>query len=306
YGVGLLLFSIFLPEGLAGLMSKLEERFQPRKAPRPLGNASSARGGAASETRVQGMALEVREIGKDFGGVRALDGVSLSVKPGSIHAIVGPNGSGKTTLLNVISGFYPADGGSVTLGGATLTGLSPTRVARLGVQRTFQTPKLLADLTVLENTRFGAYAREQASGVEIALALPRARQECARLDAEALKLLEVVGLAHRAHEKAGELPHGQQRLVELARAMIGHPRMLLLDEPAAGLSMGELEEFGKLMLEMRRLGMTLVMVEHHIELVADIADSVTVLDQGRTLAEGTPEQVFQSAAVVNAYTGAAR
>jgi branched-chain amino acid transport system permease protein len=165
---------------------------------------------------------------------------------------------------------------------------------------------LLGDLTVLENTRFGAYYREQSGGLEIALALPRARRESAALDAEAMALLEVVGLAHRAHEKAGELPHGQQRLVELARAMIGHPRLVLLDEPAAGLSMGELEEFGRLLREMRRLGMTLVMVEHHIELVADIADSVTVLDQGRLLAEGTPEEVFRSAAVISAYTGASR
>jgi branched-chain amino acid transport system permease protein len=306
YGVGLLLFSIFLPEGLAGLFARFEERFQRR---RPVGAGATSvltTHGTSAENRVEGVALSVREVGKNFGGVRALDGISLAVKPGSIHAIVGPNGSGKTTLLNVISGFYAADGGSVMLGDTSLTGLSPTRVARLGVQRTFQTPKLLSDLTVLENTRFGGYAREKATGVEIALSLPRARREAAQLDAEAMELLGVVGLAHRAHDKAGELPHGQQRLVELARAMIGHPRMLLLDEPAAGLSLGELEEFEALMRKMRALGMTLVMVEHHIELVANIADSVTVLDQGRLLAEGTPEEVFRSAAVVSAYTGAAR
>lgn len=306
YGIGLLLFSIFLPEGLAGLLAKLEHRFQRRGAAGAALPAAPVPRPTNTETRVEGVALTVRDIGKNFGGVRALDGISLAVKPGSIHAIVGPNGSGKTTLLNVISGFYPADGGSVVLGDTTLTGLSPTRVARMGVQRTFQTPKLLGDLTVLENTRFGGYAREQATGLEIALSLPRARREAAELDAEAMELLSVVGLAHRAHDKAGELPHGQQRLVELARAMIGHPRMLLLDEPAAGLSLGELEEFEALMLKMRKMGMTLVMVEHHIELVANIADSVTVLDQGRLLAEGTPEEVFRSAAVVSAYTGAAR
>jgi branched-chain amino acid transport system permease protein len=306
YGIGLLLFSIFLPEGLAGLLSRVEERFQRRRAAGATVPQAPQAPGASAAARVEGMALSVSEVGKSFGGVRALDGISLSVRPGSIHAIVGPNGSGKTTLLNVISGFYKADGGSVVLGDTVLTGLAPTRVARMGVQRTFQTPKLLADLTVLENTRFGGYSREQATGLEIALSLPRARREAAQLDAEAMELLAVVGLAHRAHDKAGELPHGQQRLVELARAMIGHPRMLLLDEPAAGLSMGELKEFEALMHKMRELGMTLVMVEHHIELVANIADSVTVLDQGRLLAEGTPEEVFRSAAVVSAYTGAAR
>jgi branched-chain amino acid transport system permease protein len=306
YGVGLLLFSIFLPEGLAGLLVRLEHRLQRRRAVPGMPASAAAARGAKTQARVEGVALSVREVTKTFGGVRALDGVSLEVKPGSIHAIVGPNGSGKTTLLNVISGFYPATGGSIVLGTTTLTGLSPTRVARMGLQRTFQTPKMLGDLTVLENTRFGGYARERATGLEIALSLPKARREAEELDAEALELLALVGLAHRAHDKAAELPHGQQRLVELARAMIGHPRMLLLDEPAAGLSLGELEEFGKLMMEMRRLGMTLVMVEHHIELVANIADSVTVLDQGRLLAEGTPEEVFRSAAVVSAYTGGAR
>jgi ABC-type branched-subunit amino acid transport system ATPase component/ABC-type branched-subunit amino acid transport system permease subunit len=303
YGIGLLLFSVFLPEGLAGLLSRLDRRMlRARRSPaKPAASSPDRRPGA---TRTDGVALKVQGITKNFGGVRALDTVSMEVRPGCIHAIVGPNGSGKTTLLNVISGFYPASAGDVTLGDAGVSGLSPTRVARMGVQRTFQTPKLLNDLTVLENTRFGGYAREQASAVEIALSLPRARNENARLDDEALALLGVVGLAHRAQDRAGELPHGQQRLVEIARAMAGRPRLLLLDEPAAGLSLGELEEFGRLMLEMRASGMTLVMVEHHIELVANIADWVTVLDQGRVLADGPPQEIFRSAEVVSAYTGA--
>lgn len=308
YGIGLLLFSVFLPEGLAGLLATLDQRL------RRGGGAASARAQAAAvaaqsraaERSVQGAGLSVRGVVKNFGGVRALDDVSLMVRPGSIHAIVGPNGSGKTTLLNMISGFYAVDAGSMKLGDTELAGRSPTAVARMGVQRTFQTPKLLPGLSVLENTRFGGYARERATGAEIAFALPRASRESAALDAEALQLLSVVGMSRRASEEAALLPHGQQRLVEIARAMLGEPRLLLLDEPAAGLSLGELEEFGKLLKEMRRLGMTIVMVEHHIELVADIADSVTVLDQGRVLAEGTPDEVFRSAAVVSAYTGAAR
>jgi ABC-type branched-subunit amino acid transport system ATPase component len=245
----------------------------------------------------------VRDLVKQFGGVRALDGVSLAVRPGSIHAIVGPNGSGKTTLLNMISGFYPATGGTIALGGAEVTGRGPTAIARMGVQRTFQTPKLLGELTVLENVRFGGYVREQASGLEIALRLPRARRVSATLDAEALRWLALVGLAGRAHERAALLPHGQQRLVEIARALIGQPKLLLLDEPAAGLSMGELDELADLMRAIRQMGTTLIMVEHHIELVADVADSVTVLDQGRILAEGTADEVFGSAAVMQAYTG---
>ncbi|MEJ8825354.1 branched-chain amino acid ABC transporter ATP-binding protein/permease [Variovorax humicola] len=305
YGVGLLAFSVFLPEGLAGAIAGFDDRRQARRATARAAAMPRDAGPAVVEP-VQGMALLIRGLAKEFGGVRALDGISLDVQPGSIHAIVGPNGSGKTTLLNMISGFYPASSGSIRLDGAEVVGRGPTSIARLGVQRTFQTPKLLGELSLLENVRFGAYARELSSGLEIAFRLPRARREAAALDAEALRLLALVGLAARAHEHAALLPHGQQRLVEIARALIGRPKLLLLDEPAAGLSMGELDELGDLMRAIRRMGTTLIMVEHHIELVASIADAVTVLDQGRILAEGTPEQVFSSAAVVHAYTGGAR
>ncbi|HSV80839.1 MAG TPA: branched-chain amino acid ABC transporter ATP-binding protein/permease [Ramlibacter sp.] len=307
YGVGLLLFSIFLPEGLAGAIAAFDERRRERSRARAGAVENLPRERAADVVEpVQGVGLAVNGLVKQFGGVRALGGVSLDIKPGSIHAIVGPNGSGKTTLLNMISGFYRADEGTIRMGGQELVGRSATEIARLGVQRTFQTPKLLGDLTVLENVRFGAYARESAHGTEIALHLPRAQREARALDTEAMRLLSLVGLAGRAHERAALLPHGQQRLVEIARALIGRPRLLLLDEPAAGLSMGELDELGDLMRAIRAMGTTLVMVEHHIELVADVTDHVTVLDQGRILAEGTPQEVFSSAAVVQAYTGAPR
>lgn len=303
YGVGLLAFSVFLPQGLAGAIAAFDDRRQARRLAQTRADAVPREHSMPVE-RVQGMALAVRDLVKQFGGVRALDGVSVDVQPGSIHAIVGPNGSGKTTLLNMISGFYPATSGSVKLDAHEAVGMAPTAIARLGIQRTFQTPKLLGELTLLENVRFGGYAREQASGLDVALRLPRARREASALDAEAMRLLALVGLAGRAHERAALLPHGQQRLVEIARSLIGRPKLLLLDEPAAGLSLGELDELGDLMRAIRSMGTTLVMVEHHIELVADIADSVTVLDQGRILAHGTPQQVFSSAAVVQAYTGA--
>jgi ABC-type branched-subunit amino acid transport system ATPase component/ABC-type branched-subunit amino acid transport system permease subunit len=306
YGVGLLAFSVFLPEGLAGAIAVFDDRRAARRAAAQAAAASSLPRDHASATteHVRGMAVDVRNIAKEFGGVRALGGVSLSVRPGSIHAIVGPNGSGKTTLLNMISGFYPPTGGSIALDDTDVTGRGPTAIARRGVQRSFQTPKLLGELSVLENVRFGGYVREQASGLELALRLPRARREARALDAEAMRWLALVGLAGRAHERAALLPHGQQRLVEIARALIGRPKLLLLDEPAAGLSMGELDELGDLMRAIREMGTTLIMVEHHIELVVDVADAVTVLDQGRILAEGTAEEVFSSAAVVHAYTGA--
>lgn len=306
YGVGLLAFAVLMPEGLAGGLGKLAQRLpEPWRPSPPRTRALRADGPMASATNetVAAAALTIDGVVKRFGGVTALDGVSLEAPAGRILAVVGPNGSGKTTLLNVVSGFYGADGGSILLAGQSLGGKGATAVARLGIGRTFQTPKLMKGLTVLENVRFGGYARERASGVALALHLPSARRESHLLDAEAFRLLTLVGIAHRANDLADELPHGQQRLVEIARALLGRPRVLMLDEPAAGLSMNELSRLADIMREIRRLGVTLIMVEHHIELVSDVADAVVVLDQGRVLAQGTAQDVFATAAVMTAYTG---
>jgi len=306
YGVGLLAFSVFLPEGIAGGFATLARRWRLTNWLSPSGDISTyAKLGAFAlpESR-KGAALSIDDVSKEFGGVRALDSVTVAVESGEIYAIVGPNGSGKTTLLNMISGLYRPTSGTVRLDAVELKGQKPEKVARLGVRRTFQTPKILRELTVLENVRFGAYDLESASGVELAFALPRARAENASLNANAFELLTLVGLQGRAFDRAEELPHGQQRLVEIARALMGRPRLLLLDEPAAGLSLGELERLGALMREIRRRGVTLVMVEHHIELVADVAQSVTVLEQGRVLVTGDPATVFQHPEVIAAYTGA--
>lgn len=305
YGVGLLAFSVLLPEGIAGGLENLWRRYALKKnfagrsslVPRASPDASHM------VPPVAGMALRVDHLSKAFGGVRALNDVSLTVPGGHVRAIVGPNGSGKTTLLNAISGLYDATQGSIQLGDNVLTDLPAHRIARLGVRRTFQTPKLLGALSVLENVQFGAYDREQSSGLEVVLALPRARRERERLRAQALALIALVGLADRANDRASELPHGQQRLLEIARALMGRPRLLLLDEPAAGLSLGELERLAELIKEIRRLGVTLVMVEHHVELVMGVAQEVTVLDQGKVLASGAPEEVFRNPLVVSAYTG---
>jgi branched-chain amino acid transport system permease protein len=303
YGLGLLAVSVFLPEGIAGKMASLwEARRAGERHKRPL--ADPPRSTKAKLRPVAGAELRVQSLTKRFGGVIALDGVSTTVAAGSIHAIVGPNGSGKTTFLNLVSGLYRTDGGSIHLGGVELVGLAPQQIARLGVRRTFQTPKLLGDLTVLENIRFGAYDQEASSGLDIALTLPRARREAAAFEAEAFALLALVGLSERAGDRAADLPHGQQRLVEIARALAGRPRLLLLDEPAAGLSMGELKKLGAVLQEIRRLGFTVVIVEHHIELVLEVAQAAMVLDYGRLLVEGSPQSVFRDEAVVKAYTGA--
>src|ERR1700694_2090859 len=195
---------------------------------------------------ISGLSLEVRGLRKRFGGVLALDGVDFSVPAGSCEAIVGPNGSGKTTLLNLASGYYDADSGSVRIGGIETLGIAAHQIAARGVGRTFQTPRLLNELTALENVLLGAYTRERASLLAIALRLPAARAEARRLREEAMGYLAFVGVADRAEAEAGEIPHGQQRLIEIARAMMGGARLILLDEPAAGLSMAELDRLERL------------------------------------------------------------
>ena len=309
YGVVLLLLMRFAPHGLSGaivaLWSALRSRLGAPARPRQSVTAAALVTAARAPAPVgAGMAVAVHQVVKRFGGVAALDGVDLDIAAGSVHAIVGPNGSGKTTLLNMISGFYRPDAGSIRLGGVEVVGRSPARIARLYVGRTFQTPKLLPELSASENVMLGGYTAERASGLEVALRLPRARREQRALEARARRYLEFVGLGERDVAEAGDLSHGQQRLAEIARAMIGTPRLLLLDEPAAGLSLAELDRLGALIDSIRALGVTVVIVEHRLELVASICSRVTVLDRGTVLAGGTPSEVFSNPAVVRAYMGA--
>ena len=299
YGTSLLLLILFAPSGVAGGIENLMRR---RRAARsePVIDEPLAK---ATLQPIQGAALEVSGVSKRFGGIAALTDVSLVLKPGDVHAVVGPNGSGKTTLLNLISGYYPLDGGHITIGGRDVIGKEAGHIARMGVRRTFQTPKLIPDLDVLENVMLGAFSDEHSSLLSIACGLPGARREAAAREAQAMHYLQFVGLHQRAHDPAGEVPHGQQRLVEIARALVGRPGLLLLDEPAAGLSLDELDGLAKLVHEIAGLGTTVIIVEHHLELVANLAHSVTVLDGGRILASGTPESVFNNENVMAAYMG---
>jgi ABC-type branched-subunit amino acid transport system ATPase component/ABC-type branched-subunit amino acid transport system permease subunit len=295
YGVLLLALMVFAPHGIMGM-----PLWRRRDMPAPGLDSTGAEVRARPAAQ---LGLEVRDLNKQFGGVAALRGSTLAAAPGCTHALVGPNGSGKTTTLNVISGFVRCDSGSVRIGGTDVSRLPPHRIARLGVGRTFQTPKLLHDLSVLDNVRLGAFVSEKATAAEIALGLPRARRDRHESSAAAMGLLRFVGLGERALDLAGDLPHGQQRLVEIARAMAGHPALLLLDEPAAGLSMDELDRLAALIEAIASLGTTVLIVEHHLELIARISRSVTVLDRGAVLAAGTPAEVFSHPEVARAYMG---
>jgi len=298
YGVILLGLMLFAPHGLYGALRQAWRRLAP---PAPWAPAEVAQ--RTEHPPIAGLALEISGLSKRFGGVLALDGVQFSAPAGSCCAIVGANGSGKTTLLNLASGYYKPDAGSVKIDGVETLGSSAQKIAARGIGRTFQTPRLVAGLTTLDNVVLGAFMRERASLLSIALRLPYARAEALRLREEALGFLHFVGVADRAETEAGETPHGQQRLIEIARAMMGGTRLILLDEPAEGLSMAELERLERLIKRICELGATIIIVEHHLDLVANIASHVTVLDRSTVLAAGKPADVFNDARVMRAYMG---
>jgi branched-chain amino acid transport system permease protein len=238
-----------------------------------------------------------------FGGVRALDGVTLEVRPGQVHGLIGPNGSGKTTLLNVVSGYYRPQEGSVRLGEGELELGDPRTRARRGIARTFQTPRIVGEASVIENVMIGGTVQGTASFPEALLSLPRQRREERDFRTAASRALQAVGLEALASVRADRLQHSELRFIEIARALMLRPAFLLLDEPAAGLSTEEIKRLSELIRQVSRRGAGVLLVEHHADLIFDICDHVTVLNLGRVLAEGTPAEIRVHKEVVSAYLG---
>jgi len=348
YGLVLILVTMFLPGGLAGLLAALG-----RRASAPLGRRASAadlvmappghgettadvvavapkepagrgahgrlvaagpadtrpvpaggrpRGGPAGPPGAVPL-LDVRGLGKNFGGLRAVSGCSFAVQPGEIKAVIGPNGAGKTTLFNVITGVYAPSAGEVVLGGRAVTGLPPHRIARLGVSRTFQNLQVFPSLSVAENVMIGRHRHGRAGFAASALALPVTREDGRRQAGAALDALDRVGLAGAAAAPAGSLPFGRQKLVELARALASEPALLLLDEPAAGLNTGEKGDMMALIGRLRAGGITIVIIEHDMRLVMGVSDRIVVLNHGQKIAEGSPAEVRRHPEVVKVYLG---
>jgi len=300
YAVLLLVIVLAIPGGIAELLDFKNRRPlasnraivpRPDLLPRLLGKPAKAG------------TLTLQQVALSFGGVHAIDGLDLEIRPGQVHGLIGPNGSGKTTTLNVISGYYAQQRGAVKLDGAALPVLARHRRAHLRIARTFQTPRLVGAASVVENVMIGGTIAGDGTFVESLLSLPRHRRDEAALREAAVLALSVVGLEALAPVRADRLQHSELRFIEIARALMLRPAFLLLDEPAAGLSAEEIERLGALLEAIAQAGTGVLVVEHHPDFIFDVCHHVTVLNLGKVLAAGTPAEIRSHREVVNAYLG---
>ena len=300
YGVFLIVGGVLLGGGIAGLCRRgvtwLDRRVRGPAVPPAVD--------VVALPTIPGTPLSVEEVGKSFGGLRALHGVNLTAPPGQVTALIGPNGSGKTTLLNVICGYYRLDEGAIVIGGEQRPQREPPhRVARGGVARTFQTANIPAGITVAEVVRSGRYTTDHSSMLSAVLRLPSAYRVKRRDDQAAAEVMAQVGIAHLANQEAASLPLGTRRMLEVARSLVQAPQVLLLDEAASGLDENEVEQLAVLIRKIRDAGGTVILVEHNFRLVLSLADQIVVLAEGQVIATGTPAEIERHPRVLQEYLG---
>jgi len=319
YAAGIIMMMVFMPGGIAGTVRALPVSRRLRAwwnngsavALQPAACAEgcqmtanwfpppAAFGTASGDASL----LAVKGLTKHFGGVNAVDGVDLQVRRGEIHALIGPNGSGKTTILNMLSGLYVPTDGEIVLDGRPITGFKPNEIAAHGMARTFQNIRLFSELSVLENVLIGQHSRSRSGWLSGIFCPPSQKAEEAAIRRKALATLDFIGFRGKELDEAKSLPYGQQRLLELARALVSEPKLLLLDEPAAGLNPAETQELVDVLFRICDLGITILLVEHDMSLVMNVSDHITVLNFGRKIAEGSAEAVEKNQEVIDAYLG---
>ncbi len=319
YAAGIVVIMIFMPGGIASLVKALavSQRLQQwwrsgTEVGKQVAAAASAGNGPGADplsapasdcSGSNGALLTVKRLAKHFGGLKAVDGVDMEVRRGEIQALIGPNGSGKTTILNMLSGLYVPTAGEIALDGVTVTGQKPHVITAHGMARTFQNIRLFGELSVLDNVLIGQHSRSRAGLAASVLQLGSQKAEEAALRLKALEALEFVGLRGKEFAEAKSLPYGRQRVLELARALVSDPKLLLLDEPAAGLNAAETEALVELLFQIRDRGITILLVEHDMSLVMNVSDHITVLNFGKKIAEGSAEEVEHNQEVIDAYLG---
>ena len=302
YGGAVILIMVFMPDGIWGYAMMLSRKLRPERAVDPgfIAPLALTRETAREDGSV---ILTVHRLSKHFGGLKAVDEIDLAIRRNTVHALIGPNGSGKTTLLNVLNGIVRPTGGTVKLEGMDVTRLAPHRRAGLGIGRTFQNIRLFGAMSVLDNVMVGAERHPLPT-------LPRSRGRVGRgaggLERHALAALDFVGLAARAGARVGSLSYGHQRLVEIARALAGSPKLLFLDEPGAGLNHVEKDELVRLLRRLKGHGLTIFIIDHDMAMVEQVADHITVLNFGKRIADGTPSEVLRHPDVIAAYLGEER
>jgi branched-chain amino acid transport system permease protein len=307
FGLMILFVVYYLPDGIYGFVRQgfaVIGLAAPRARVGEQHRESDAWGTAPPATDVGRPLLDVQAVVMQFGGLRALDRVDLAVRAGSVHGLIGPNGSGKSTMMNVLTGIYVPTGGDIAFEGRSIVGDNSSVIAARGIARTFQNVQLFGELSLIENVLVGLHHGFRGTMLDAALQTPRERREEAAARDRAMSLLRFVGLDSVAKEQARNLPYGKQRLLEIARALALDPKLLLLDEPAAGLTAPDIEELMTIIRRVRDHGVTMILIEHHMDVVMSVCTTVSVLDFGQKIAEGAPAQVQRDSRVIAAYLGA--